>query len=436
MAHDAQIPSFTIVTPSFNSGRFIGATIASVVSQSGRFRLRYHVQDGGSTDDTVAELQRWTERLSSSEVQFSYSVAPDRGMYDAIRAGFDQCGIKPGGYMTWLNADDILMPGALACAAKLFREFPEVALMGGTPCQIDEDGVIVRIHEAQIYPRSTLMAGLHDGRHLPFVMQEGAFWKSELWLTTGGVNPDFRLAGDFDLWRRFAAETAYVTVDTILAAHRRHSGQLTESPVAYYAELDASIEAHLDQRDREWERYKQWRERSAGDREESFLGAWLSWANGFWELTQRPLPALFNTTIHLSSDGVGRSLPARYIAGFSDETAPPYPFPGVPRGSRWLQDSIGILQFQAPAAGPYRVRIRVRSFSDQVVLTVKHSACGHQTRHLFERRLPVTRFDRDCEISADASFVDGINTVSLFVDPVQAEHRKEFLIIVCEAAPV
>src|SRR4051794_21792456 len=118
MAGVPEIPTFTLVTPSFNGGAFIGTTIASVVSQRGRFHLRYHVQDGGSTDNTVSELELWSERLTSGlfpiecyGLEFSYSVAPDRGMYHAIQQGFAHCGIHLAGYMSWINADDLIMPG-------------------------------------------------------------------------------------------------------------------------------------------------------------------------------------------------------------------------------------------------------------------------------------------------------------------------------------
>jgi hypothetical protein len=432
-----EIPTFTIVTPSFNTGDFINTTINSVLSQGGKFRLRYHVQDGGSTDDTVRDLELWSERIRSGlfptqcyGLDFSYAVAPDRGMYDAIRAGFAHCGSSPAGYMSWINADDIIMPGALACVARLFRKFPDVHLMGGIPCQIDEDGAITRIHDAQIYPQSTLAAGLHDGRHLSFVMQEGTFWKAGLWLKTGGVRPDFRLAGDFDLWRRFAAETAYVSVDTILGGHRRHSGQLTADHSAYFAEVDRSLESLADERDREWERYQRWRERSAADREESFLGSRLSWETGRWELTQRALPSLFNTTIHVSPDKARRSISPQFVAGFSAETGP-CPHLSLPAGSRSLHESVGILRFEAPAGGLHRLRIRLHSFSDKVAMTIKHGS-----RRLFEGTLPVTLHDRDIEISADVEFELGANTIAIFLDPPQAEQRSEFLIVTCEATPV
>jgi hypothetical protein len=428
-----EIQTFTIVTPAFHAERFLDATISSVVSQCGRFRLRYHVQDGGSTDGTVAALKRWTERLQSSlfprqcdALEFSYGVAPDRGMYDAIQSGFAHCGLEPGSYMTWINADDIVMPGALACVARLFREFPNVQLMGGIPCQIDEEGVLQRIHGEQFYPQTTLAAGLHDGRHLPFVMQEGTFWKAELWQKTGGVRMDLRLAGDFDLWRRFAAETAHVSVDTILAAHRRRAGQLTESAAAYYAELDALMEEHLEQRDQEWERYVEWRARSAADRERSFLGKRLTWESGWWELKEAPLPNQFNTTIYVSASGVRRSAPARFIAGFLEERDP-FPHMKAPLGSRWL-DGVGVLQFEALGAGTHRLRIRLRNFTDQVTITIKHAGSK-----LFEGKVPVTLFDRDCEIAADVAFAEGINTVALYLDPPHTGPRYDFLIVACEA---
>jgi hypothetical protein len=425
----ADAPTFVIVTPSFQAGRFLDATIASVVSQAGPFRLRYHVQDGASSDDTAVRLARWKERLDSAlfppacqALEFSYSIAPDKGMYDAIQSGFARCGLGQGVYMTWINADDLLMPGSLACAARLFHDFPEVELLGGIPTQIDEEGILNRIHGAQIYPRETLAAGLHDGRHLPFVMQEGTFWKCDLWLKTGGVRTDLRLAGDFDLWRRFAAETSYFSVDTILAAHRRHSGQLTQDHAAYFAEVDAIVEADLERRDLEWERYTAWRERSSGDREQRYVGQWISWETGRWEIKERALPNLPKTTIYVSASGAHRSVPARFISGFLPE--------GDTLGRRWLHDGVGILQFQALAAGPHRVRIRLRSFSDHVIITMKHGS-----HEMFRGAIPVTLHDRDCEISADADFATGVNTIALYLDPPQAAQRPDFLVLTGEATP-
>ena len=55
-------PLVSIVTPSFNQGRFIRATIESVLGQDYP-NIEYFVMDGGSTDDTVSILREYGDRL-------------------------------------------------------------------------------------------------------------------------------------------------------------------------------------------------------------------------------------------------------------------------------------------------------------------------------------------------------------------------------------
>ncbi|HEY8013406.1 MAG TPA: glycosyltransferase, partial [Dongiaceae bacterium] len=140
-------PQFSIVTPVFNGSRFLDETILSVLTQSGPFTLRYHVQDGGSTDDTLQKLAAWKARLAAGfpvlceGIEFSYASAPDRGLYDAIRQSFAQTG--SGDVMTWLNADDRLEPGALHSVAHILERCPDIDWLGGRSTIADETGVIV-----------------------------------------------------------------------------------------------------------------------------------------------------------------------------------------------------------------------------------------------------------------------------------------------------
>ncbi len=183
----SECPVFLVVTPAFGSAALIDETILSVVSQAGDFRIRYHVQDGGSTDGTLAALERWASTLESGNfpvlcagVEFTFRSEKDEGMYDAINRGFDH--LKPSGaeHMTYINADDRLLPGALQFAANIFHGRPEIAWLSGRPCEMNERGELMRIHDAQVYPTASLRAGLHDGRTMPFVMQEGTFWRGAL----------------------------------------------------------------------------------------------------------------------------------------------------------------------------------------------------------------------------------------------------------------
>jgi len=237
---------FSIVTPVFNGSRFLEETILSVLTQSGPFRLRYHVQDGGSTDDTLKQLAAWKARLAAGfpilceGIEFSYASGPDRGLYDAIRQGFAQTG--SGDVMTWLNADDRLEPGALHSVAHILERFPDIDWLGGRSTIADETGVIVVSWPIMPFPRKAIAAGIFDGRFAPiFIQQEGVFWRSRLWETVGGVSDKFRLAGDFDLWRRFAQHADLVHVDTILGCWRRREGQLSANKAEYYAEIDAAL---------------------------------------------------------------------------------------------------------------------------------------------------------------------------------------------------
>src|SRR5262249_46764290 len=213
---------------------------------AGPFALRYHVQDGGSRDGTIEKLAAWQGGLGGNfsilcaGLGFSHASAPHGGLYDAIRRGFAAAGT--GDVMTWLNADDRLEPGALQSVAHLLQRFPDIDWLGGRSTVADETGVIVISWAILPFPRKAIAAGIFDGRFAPiFIQQEGVFWRAGLWEAVGGLKGEFRLAGDFDLWRRFAQRTDLVLVDTILGCWRRREGQLSANREAYYAEIDRSL---------------------------------------------------------------------------------------------------------------------------------------------------------------------------------------------------
>ena len=187
-------------------------------------------------------------------ISLTYSSGRDGGMYDAIARGAEAIGIRDADFMTWLNADDGLMPGAMACISKMFAQFPNIHWVGGRVALADEAGCVTHLYPVRTFERSDLVAGLHDGRRLPFVMQEGTFWRGMVWLRVGGLNRQLRLAGDFDLWRRYARHFDYYVADSLFAFHRRRSGQLSEDLDGYYREVDAIVDAEW--RDAAWERRK------------------------------------------------------------------------------------------------------------------------------------------------------------------------------------
>ncbi|MGH6823496.1 MAG: glycosyltransferase [Methylocella sp.] len=237
---------FGIVTPVLNGEKFLDQTILSVVGQAGPFTIRYHVQDGGSKDATLEMLAAWQARLARDfplfceGIEFSFASAPDRGLYDAVNRGFAACGDTDA--MAWMNADDRFEPGAFATVEDIFRSYPDIEWLTGRPTTIAESGAMLNISPIIPFPRKAIEAGIFDGRFArPFIEQEATFWRSRLWQKAGGVDPNFRLAGDFDLWRRFARQTDLVIVDAILGCFRVRAGQLSADMARYRAEIDASL---------------------------------------------------------------------------------------------------------------------------------------------------------------------------------------------------
>src|SRR5688572_17226614 len=101
-----QLPSVSIITPSFNHARYVEATIRSVLEQDYP-NLQYIVMDGGSTDGTVEILRKYEDRLT-------WVSEKDAGQADAIRKGFAKA---TGEVIGWLNSDDCYKPGCVEAAA-------------------------------------------------------------------------------------------------------------------------------------------------------------------------------------------------------------------------------------------------------------------------------------------------------------------------------
>jgi glycosyltransferase involved in cell wall biosynthesis len=203
-------PLVSVVTPSLNSERFIARTVESVLSQDYP-NIEYIVVDGGSTDGTLAILERYRDRLQ-------FTSRPDGGVADAINKGFAQ---SRGSILGWLSSDDTYRPGALSKAVDRLFEVPEAAVVYGEAIWIDEhDGVLAS------YPIKTPFSPAMLEREC-VICQPAAFMRREAFERIGGLNTSLHFAFDYDLWIRLSRQYNFAAVPECFAASRMHRGTIT-----------------------------------------------------------------------------------------------------------------------------------------------------------------------------------------------------------------
>ena len=113
----------SIVTPNRNGETFLEKTLRSVIDQ-GYPNLEYIIADGASTDGSLSIIERYTDHFARVISE------PDKGHTDAINKGF---AASSGEIMGWIGSDDMLMPGSLAAIDDIFRKFPDVDWITGSP---------------------------------------------------------------------------------------------------------------------------------------------------------------------------------------------------------------------------------------------------------------------------------------------------------------
>ena len=205
---------FSIVTPSFNSGRWLPMCLASVADQGAG--VEHLVQDGGSSDGSEAILRR--------QPGIGLEVVSDEGMYDALNRGFDRSTAE---ICAYLNCDEQYLPGALSRVADFFDLNPEVNIVFAHTVVVDAEGRFLAYRKA-------LLPTLHHTLlcHLG-TLSAAMFFRRSVFADGFRFDPSFRANGDVD-WIarllsggvRMAVLPEYTSVFTMTGAN------LSEAPTA------------------------------------------------------------------------------------------------------------------------------------------------------------------------------------------------------------
>src|SRR5688572_19009118 len=179
-------PKITVVTPSYNQGKFLERAIISVLSQNYP-NLEYMVFDAASTDGSAAILKKYNKRLSY------WTSATDRGQSDAISKGWS---MATGDILAWLNSDDFYYPGALHEVGRMFNVDANLKMLCGSVALVDEKERKLRVkHPARVAPEILLPSA-----HIP--AQVGTFIRRDIFDRLGGPRLDLHYVMDWELWLR------------------------------------------------------------------------------------------------------------------------------------------------------------------------------------------------------------------------------------------
>ena len=212
-------PRLSVITPSFNQGRFLEATLRSVLLQ-GYPNLEYFVLDGGSTDNSVEILQKYSPWLS-------YWVSePDGGQSAAINRGLH---MSSGLYATWINSDDMLYKNALVEHGTRIG-FAKNTVYVGKCFYTDVTGRVVTLHEGRVHSLEDLLRIKTIWRSCGNIVQPEVLFPLELALKVGGLDADNHFTMDYELWGKFfLAGARFQYTGILFAMARLHPEQKTHN---------------------------------------------------------------------------------------------------------------------------------------------------------------------------------------------------------------
>lgn len=183
-------PLLSIVVANYNYGRFLDEAIQSVLSQSCN-DYELIIVDGGSTDNSVEIIKKYEDKIAW------WVSEKDNGQSDAFNKGFAHANGK---YLTWLNADDVMLPNAVQVFKETLEKKKNCQWFAGGTVWLSPEGKPFRCVRARSFSKRLVEYG-----HIP-VWGPSSIFSRELFNKTFGFRLNYHYMMDTDLWFRFYYE--------------------------------------------------------------------------------------------------------------------------------------------------------------------------------------------------------------------------------------
>jgi len=194
----------SIITPSFNHGRFIEDTIRSIAEQEYP-HFEHIVMDGGSTDGTLDILKKYPHLRWVSE--------KDRGQSNAINKGM---AMADGDIVTWINSDDYYEKNCFLPVMDAFAAHPDADVVYGDISFVDECKNMRGIISGESINHIALV-------NCPdIIRQPSMFFRKALYNELGGLREDLILVFDFDFFLKALAKKPFFYIPKNLSYYRDH----------------------------------------------------------------------------------------------------------------------------------------------------------------------------------------------------------------------
>jgi glycosyltransferase involved in cell wall biosynthesis len=211
--------SFSIVTPSFNQGTFIGEALLSVKNQNCS-RLEHLVIDGGSSDETTATLSHYSDEERWGHLH--WVSEPDGGQSDALNKGFARA---QGDIVGWLNSDDRYRPGCFERVSEAFHRHLEADVVYGDYTWIDEAGRVAQVRREIEFSHFVLL--YHRVLYIPTT---ATFFRRRVFEEGNRLDNRLHYALDFEFFMRLAiGGYRFRHLPGVLADFRMHGASKTGS---------------------------------------------------------------------------------------------------------------------------------------------------------------------------------------------------------------
>lgn len=231
----------SIVTPSFNQGKYISQTFESILGQKKKmFEIEYIVMDGGSRDETPIIAKKYAVEFKKKGIRFVFKSKKDKGQADAINQGWKMC---TGDIVTYINSDDFYEPGALEKVVSYFQKNTTVCWAYGGWKVVNEKGELFRLFQ---------QTGFEDILFKTYganIGQPACFFRKTLLGEVGVLNQSLHLALDYDLWLRFLKLSRPGIIPAVLANLRYYrDAKSAKYMVLHNHEAYLVAKKHLDNR--------------------------------------------------------------------------------------------------------------------------------------------------------------------------------------------